>query len=470
MKKIKILTITLLIVAITMIAFIGVYTQKQNRMENQVKNYELAMDLKGNRKIKLVVDDGKTTIIKDSEGKEVENASSLTDEEIAEKGYVKEEKLKNLEEAKNYDNYKMTQKIMEKRLKKLNVQNYVIKLDEATGEIIVELPENSGTDEVISSLSTTGKFEIIDSQTKEVLMDNSNIKEAKVMYGSSGTTANAGTSVYLDIQFTKEGTKKLDEISSNYSKQEETAQTQENQTDETSQEENNQEENKPEEKTITMKIDDEEIMTTSFEEPIKTGKLQLSIGSSSNEQDTLQEYVQRASSIATVLDTGNIPLVYHLEENQYMLSDITNHEIQMIIYGIIILLVVAFITLVIKHKQKGILGIISFIGFISLFLLVIRYANVDLSIEGIFGIVVVFVLNYILLNQLVAKKEERKLIYQNFFIKIIPIIIMIVTFSFIKWMPISSFGMVMFWGVSLVAIYNSLVTNSLLKIEVGKEK
>ena len=219
-----------------------------------------------------------------------------------------------------------------------------------------------------------------------------------------------------------------------------------------------------------MKIDDEEIMTTSFEEPIKTGKLQLSIGSSSNEQDTLQEYVQRASSIATVLDTGNIPLVYHLEENQYMLSDITNHEIQMIIYGIIILLVVAFITLVIKHKQKGILGIISFIGFISLFLLVIRYANVDLSIEGIFGIVVVFVLNYILLNQLVAKKEERKLIYQNFFIKIIPIIIMIVTFSFIKWMPISSFGMVMFWGVSLVAIYNSLVTNSLLKIEVGKEK
>ena len=47
---------------------------------------------------------------------------------------------------------------------------------------------------------------------------------------------------------------------------------------------------------------------------------------------------------------------------------------------------------------------------------------------------------------------------------------MIVTFSFIKWMPISSFGMVMFWGVSLVAIYNSLVTNSLLKIEVGKEK
>ncbi|MCI8470835.1 MAG: hypothetical protein HFJ35_05110, partial [Clostridia bacterium] len=53
MKKIKILTITLLIVAITMIAFFGIYRQKQNRMENIMKDYDLAMDLKGTRNIRL---------------------------------------------------------------------------------------------------------------------------------------------------------------------------------------------------------------------------------------------------------------------------------------------------------------------------------------------------------------------------------------------------------------------------------
>ena len=65
MKKIKILTITLAIVAITMLAFWGVYIQKQNRMENQMHEYDLAMDLTGSRNIRLKVDTENKTIIKD---------------------------------------------------------------------------------------------------------------------------------------------------------------------------------------------------------------------------------------------------------------------------------------------------------------------------------------------------------------------------------------------------------------------
>ena len=51
MRKIKILTITLIIVLITMVAFFGVYTHVQNRMENQVKDYSYAMDIDGSRKM-----------------------------------------------------------------------------------------------------------------------------------------------------------------------------------------------------------------------------------------------------------------------------------------------------------------------------------------------------------------------------------------------------------------------------------
>ena len=40
MKKIKIVTITLAIILITMIAFFGIYSPVQNRMENKVKNYK----------------------------------------------------------------------------------------------------------------------------------------------------------------------------------------------------------------------------------------------------------------------------------------------------------------------------------------------------------------------------------------------------------------------------------------------
>ena len=55
MKKIKLLTIILAIVLVTMVAFLGVYVPVQNRMENQVKDYDYAMDLEGGRNIRFFI-------------------------------------------------------------------------------------------------------------------------------------------------------------------------------------------------------------------------------------------------------------------------------------------------------------------------------------------------------------------------------------------------------------------------------
>lgn len=70
-----------------MVAFVGVYVQEKNIMENKVKDYSLAMDLNGTRNIVLKVSEETTEVIKDSDGNKVESA---TDEEISEKGYTKE--------------------------------------------------------------------------------------------------------------------------------------------------------------------------------------------------------------------------------------------------------------------------------------------------------------------------------------------------------------------------------------------
>ena len=96
-----------------------------------------------------------------------------------------------------------------------------LKIDESTGDILLEIAENDNTDSIVSNIGTVGKFEIIDSETKEVLMDNNDIKLANVMYGSSNsstTSSSSGTTVYLNIEFTKEGAKKLEDISSKYVK------------------------------------------------------------------------------------------------------------------------------------------------------------------------------------------------------------------------------------------------------------
>ena len=472
MKKIKLLTIILGIILITMVAFFGVYIPVQNRMENKVKDYSYAMDLNGGRNIRLKVDTTTTTVIKDSEGNEVSDAESLSDEELAEKGYTKEETKANSNDVLNEENYKKSKNIIEKRLKALQVNNYIIKLDETSGDILVELPENSSADSIVSNIGTTGKFEIIDSETKELLMDNNDIKRVRVMYGSNpSSTTSSGTAVYLEIEFNKEGTNKLKNISSTYI---ETNTTNETTTNDANTE--NTEETETKAKEITMLIDDEEIMTTSFDTTIETGKLQLSVGTSTTDIDTLQGYIAQASSMAVVLDNGNIPVKYTVATNQYILSDITQNELNMIAYVLLGLASISLIILIIRYKTEGLINAFSYIGLGTLFILLLRYANVVISIESIFGIAVVLILNYIFINKLLLKlkdneknvNESLKETYKEFFIKIIPICIAVITFCFIAWEPISSFGMVMFWGILLIALYNITITNLLIRLKRSK--
>ena len=363
-----------------------------------------------------------------------------------------------------------------------------ISLNEENGEILIKIPENKNTDKLVSNLNTVGKFEIIDSETKEVLMNNNDLKRAKVMYGSS-STSNNGTTVYLDMEFTKEGTKKLEDISNNYKKVEEEQNTNTNgeaennnttANEETNNEANQSEENTEKEKQITMKLDDQEIMTTSFEETIKTGVLQLSIGASATDSKTLQGYAEQAGTIASVLNSGNMPVKYDISQNEYILSDVTPQNLQYVKLAVVIAIAVAIIILVIRFKMNGLLAGISFIGFTAIYNILLKYTNVTLSIQGIFGIAIILVLGYIFINMILTRiknsKEEMtkeeinksiKESYKEFFIKIIPICIAVLVFCFTNWMAISSFGMVMFWGIVLIAICN-LVTATLLKIRAER--
>ena len=492
MKKVKIITMIVLIILITMVSFFGVYTQVQNRMENQVKEYALDMDLEGARYIRLSVNKESKDIIKDANGNEVETDEEMTDEQLAEKGYTKESVPNNSEDVLNIENYEKSKEIIAKRLETQKVGEYEISLDSENGDILVQIPENETTDKFVSNMNTVGKFEIIDADTKEVLMDNSDIKLVNVMYGSASSTS-SGTTVYLNIEFNKEGAKKLGEISNTYvestdttnTTSEDTNTTTENttntETDNTTTEENTTEDTTETTKEITLKIDDEEIMTTSFDEPIENGRLQLTMGSATTDVDTLQDNISQASSIASVLDSGNLPIQYDIESNEYVLSDITNTHITYLALAVGIVLLIGLIILIVKYRVNGLLSAIAFIGLISLYLLVIRYTNVSVSIQGIVGIIVTIILNYIFINKILStikKSEDSKKLatvkegikesYKEFFMKLIPICISVIVFCFISWTMISSFGMVMFWGIALIALYNYLITATMLKVKAEK--
>lgn len=472
-KGIKITTIVLLIVLISMIGFLGIYAKNKNTMSNTVKDYTYAMDLEGARNIKLQLNTSSKEVIKDSEGKIIESA---TDEEIEKNGYVKEQIPNNSEDAKTEENYKKTKQIIEKRLDRLDVRQYNISLNSKTGEMNIQIPEDANTDRVVGQLNTVGKFEIIDTETKEVLMNNDDIKSSDVLYNTTST----GTSVYLEIAFNKEGKKKIEEISKTYVKLEDNnTNTENNTTTENATTENTTEEATTTEKKITMKIDDQEIMSTSFDETLTTGKIQLSVGQATKDTSTLEDYVTQAQSVATVLDSGNLPLTYDIEKNQYVLSEITEQQLGCIAIIIAVVLAIGIIILIVKYKLNGLLAGIAYVGLAALYTLLIRYTNVVISIESIFGIATTLILDYIftilMLNNIKEniKVQNENVVnksiintYKKFFNRIMPICIIAVAFCFVKWIPISSFGMITFWGLAIIAVYNAIITRYLLKVKV----
>lgn len=453
MKIIPILTIALAMVLVAMVGFFGVYVQKQNRMEDQVKGYKYAMDLNGAR----------TIILNPAESSDTNSEDVLTTE-----------------------NYKKTKEIIENRFKELGVQDYNISLNEENGQITIETEENEETDNLVSNLALAGKFTIIDKDTQEVLMNSNDIKKVQVLSGPASSSSNA-VAVYLDIQFTKEGTEKFEKITETYTgvdedtnkTEEETTEEETTETEDKSTEESTDEDS---EKTneITMKIDDQEMMSTSFDEVIKTGKIQLTYGTSSTDQDIIKDNVKNAQNLAVILNNGEMPVKYDINKNEFILSDITSQDLQKVAYTIAIIAVIGIIIWIIRYHLNGFISGIAFVGFAGLYLLLIRYANVILSVEGILGIIVVLILNYMLMNKLLKKlttledmsigKAMRES-YKEFFLRILPICIVTIVFCFINWTPISSFGMVMFWGILLIFIYNYGATYSVLKLAAkgGKE-
>ena len=449
MKTIKIITIILLIVLISMIGFFGIYKQNKNQMSNIVKDYTYAMDINGARTLKLTLNS------------------------------------ENGDDVKTAENYETAKTIIEKRLKKLDVQEYKIGVNEETGEITVQIPENTQTDEIVSNLTTVGKFEIIDSETNDVLLDNSSIKSSKVLYN----TTQSGTSVYLEISFDKNGKNKLEEISKTYVKSENntTENTTSEDTNSTEEKENNTEETNTTsedstststEKKITMKIDDDEIMSTSFDEAITTGKMQLSVGQASTDSSTVQGYVKQAQNVATVLDSGKLPVKYDIEKNQYLLSNISKQDLIYVAIAMAVVAIIGIIVLIVKYKTNGLLAGISYIGLSALYLIAIRYTNVTISIDSIFAIGIILILNYIFTNMLLSnirKMNDSKVenavgksvseTYKKFFMRIIPICVVVITFCFTNWIPMNSFGMTAFWGIAIIAIYNAIITNGLLRIK-----
>ena len=491
MKKVKILTIALAILLVTLIAFGGVYIQTQNRMENKVKDYELGRELKSQRVVEIKIKE-------DSAESSSDNSKENSSEEMKNTDSSEEKKESELTE-KDYENAK---KIMEKRLQSLGAQDYTISLNKENGTVRVELPENDNVDMYIYYLYASQKITIKDTDSKDILLNDEMIKVAKYSYSNDSKGA---YQVYEEIELTKDGQAKLNELLNDYAllatdvteienakkasesestKTESTSEESTETTENTSTDEQNTESTKTQSTTeetssnseITKKTAKLYVNDTTYDiSKIEKGKITVKIGSSSSNTTSVNNNISKAAEIAMLENAGKLPADYEVDTNRYEYSSITQKEIIYFAIAMIAILVIILLIYCVIYKKSGILASISFVGFVSIFSLLIRYTNVAISIEGISAIIVVMIINLIINREILSKTKRMNLVneavkatYKNVYLKLIPVGILTIVFCLSKWESLSSFGMIMFWGLVLTAIYNATITRTLLNLKENK--
>ena len=459
MKNVKIITIIITIILITLVAFGGVYIKTQNRMENKVKEYSLGRELEGERVVNLKVSSS------DDEG---ENNS----------------------EAQTVENYKTVKNTIEKRLKSLKAEDYTISLNEEDGTIKVELPENDRTDDYVYYLITSGKVQIKEKDASTELLNENMIKKAQYTYSNN---TDGAYQVYLEIFLTKDGQTKIEEIQKDYAvlateideieaaqksdentdstenTEETTSETNTENTEETANDENVETENTKKIATLTVAGTEYDI------EKIEKNKIQVKIGSQTSNNTSVNNNMAKAAELTMLINSGKCPVEYKVENNRFVHSEITNKQLLYFTAVIAVIILAIFVLLIIKYKTKGLLVDISCVGFIALLSLVLRYTNVIISIEGIGAIILVILINLQLNKTILNKIKTINLVneavtssYKETFLRLVPVMIISLVFCFSGWTNLSSFGMIMFWGFILIAAYNIIVTKTLLKLRENK--
>lgn len=470
-KKIKIfktIAILFIIITISLISFVGVFRDNLNAKTNIIPDFTYGMEFAGTREFKFTLDTDSEekqvyvddngnymgTVIEDSSSTDtsislestVDSAGDVVAEEEADKVQYKTETRtikSNEDSVLNQECYETTKKIIQARLEKAQIPEYNIRLDNVTGNLVLEVPEDDNTDQAYQLALSQGKFELVDGQTGVILLDNDDIKKAEAIY-----YAQESYQALLQIEFNKDKVETLREISKTYVKT-----TNENDEEET--------------KTVQLKIDGEVLLETYFGEELKQGILQITMGQETTDYDTFLESYKSASYFANIIDNGKTPNVYTLASDNFVQSQITDDMIVLAKVAFAGAIAIISLVMIFKYKCKGFLGALTSIGYIAVTLLAIRYTNVVVTPNSLLALLGVIAVNYMFvftfLNRLKTDSVKHAFMenMKKLNVTIIPLWVIAVIFTFMTNVAISSVGMVMFWGLFVQILYSFIITRTI---------
>ncbi|MBR3133151.1 MAG: hypothetical protein IKG42_03660 [Clostridia bacterium] len=479
-KNLTILAVIILILILAFISFIGIPKNKLKDWEKPDYSFSKEIEGKGVSSITFYVDDSTKEIeevVKSEDKEETEenksdesvedtvsvNETVSTDENSTEVAdTTNEEKSSEDEEPEtttvkktvpvngdgvlNKDNYKKTKSIIQERLKEYGITDYSIRLNEDNGNLNLEIPyDHDDIDNVVKLVTSYGSVEIIDTDTNEVLLDNSDIKNAKAYYQPS-QSVDDGFDFYLQFEFNNDGLKKYRDITKQYV-------------------ETIDSEGESKIKSITIKIDDEDKYVTYFAADGNYTYLGFPLYQGVTDEETLTKNNEDTVMTQYIINSGKLPIVYTINSDSVYYME-TSNVFNIVKVSVIILIVavaIVAIFMILKNKKLGIFSLLLEIGYIAILLIIIRNSNdIILTITGLISILGATLINYYFLACMMKHTENRFLVtLKDMVLRIIPLLLFTIVFIYSNVLYLESIGKVLVWGMLISLVYNATLSNLL---------
>ena len=454
--------LVLISIAVIVIAFVGIYMPKSNKLKNIIPDFKLGTEVDGIIEYRLVPDDTEEEqeVWVDSKGKirgYVEDGSEHTheDESVEVTTDLEETNTETEtndtgfnEEVRTIRKNEKSKKLIEERLERAGATEYAIRLDKATGNMVVELSQNDDVSYLYQvALSAYGEFDIIDYQTGVVLMDKSHLVDAGVATNLNQETNNYD--LYLQLSLDEEGRQIIKEISKQYVQY--TDADGNTQTD-----------------RISIRVDGSSIMTTYFGEEYDEAILNIPISSGVSVED-LNTYAESIDSVAFLLRQDTMPVKYVQDGGALFIESSLSKDVMNVIYwSIVAILVVTVLIFFIKFGTRGFLAGILNACLIGLVILVLKFTKVVISVSSIVSLYGVVALNLVFLIKYLRKlKDGVQGSYldtmKKYYSVIFPLVVVSFIFTFFVSATVTGLGEVLFWGLLLQLIYNTIVVKYVLE-------
>ena len=218
-------------------------------------------------------------------------------------------------------------------------------------------------------------------------------------------------------------------------------------------------------------FDSDKIAEVSYDDILLNGKtLRITTGkglTSNTEINSQSNMDIMTSKLATI---GKMPVIYNITGSEFMKDDMQN-SVNYIVIGLISICVIASLILIFKYKLNGLLSVLGLATNISIFLLVVKSTNIQISLNGFAGLFGLIILDILLVNNILKAIKEDKVFSDNIknaYLRtldaIVVMLIIFVVFAASSMTVINTMGLLLFWGWTITLLGTLIFTVPMLKI------